>query len=294
MSFLIKSNYFILLVIGAACIGLAPIFVRLSELMPSWILFWRMFLALPFLILINLLWNKKFFFVIKEPSQTLLIAFWGSFAFSLDLILWHYSIHITSIANATIIINIAPIFVAMIYFMFFNEKFSIHFFIALITTFIGVFGLIFFSSSYQEGSLYGDLICILAAMFYAIYLVMISRLGHEQALTVIFLTTSFCCFFAFLSGLFENSFVPQAPLNVLEWVNMLSLAIICQVIGVFLITFSIARINASAGSIGLLMQPVTAVLFAAFIFAEYLSLIQIIFALIVFSGIYLARNLTIN
>ena len=94
--------------------------------------------------------------------------------------------------------------------------------------------------------------------------------------------------------MFENSFVPQAPLNVLEWVNMLSLAIICQVIGVFLITFSIARINASAGSIGLLMQPVTAVLFAAFIFAEYLSLIQIIFALIVFSGIYLARNLTIN
>ena len=137
----------------------------------------------------------------------------------------------------------------MIYFVFFNEKFSIHFFIALITTFIGVFGLIFFSSSYQEGSLYGDLICILAAMFYAIYLVMISRLGHEQALTVIFLTTSFCCFFAFLSGLFENSFIPQAPLNVLEWVNMLSLAIICQVIGVFLITFSIACINASAGSI---------------------------------------------
>ena len=34
------------------------------------------------------------------------------------------------------------------------------------------------------------------------------------------------------------------------------------------------------------MQPVTAVLFAAFIFAEYLSLIQIIFALIVFSEFF--------
>ena len=184
---------------------------------------------------------EKKFFVIKDPSQTLLISFLGSFAFSLDLILWHYSIHITSIANATIIINIAPIFVAMIYFMFFNEKFSIHFFIGLITTFIGVFGLIFFLKLSRRKFVWRSNLYSCSHV--------LCHLPFEQALTVIFLTTSFCCFFAFLSGLFENSFVPQAPLNVLEWVNMLSLAIICQVIGVFLITFSIARINASAGSI---------------------------------------------
>ena len=35
---------FLILALGAALIGIAPIFVRLSELSPSWILFYRMLL----------------------------------------------------------------------------------------------------------------------------------------------------------------------------------------------------------------------------------------------------------
>ena len=49
-----RANYFLLLALGATLIGFAPIFVKWSELSPSWILFYRMFLTLPFLALLNL------------------------------------------------------------------------------------------------------------------------------------------------------------------------------------------------------------------------------------------------
>jgi drug/metabolite transporter (DMT)-like permease len=67
------------------------------------------------------------------------------------------------------------------------------------------------------------------------------------------------------------------------------MAFLCQFGGQFLITIGIGKVSASNGSIGLLMQPLTATTLAAFIFSEILNLIQILFILITFMGIYLAR-----
>ena len=84
------------------------------------------------------------------------------------------------------------------------------------------------------------------------------------------------------------------PKSNFEWINLFLLALVCQFGGQFLITFGIGKISPSSGSIGLLMQPITAAFLAAFIFAEYLSVIQIMCALVALTGIYLARNLTVN
>ena len=69
MSSQLKSaqNFFILC-FGAGLIGLAPLFVRWSELSPSWNLFYRMFLALPFLALINIYFNRSDAFKLKSKK----------------------------------------------------------------------------------------------------------------------------------------------------------------------------------------------------------------------------------
>ena len=67
------------------------------------------------------------------------------------------------------------------------------------------------------------------------------------------------------------------------------LAFLCQFGGQFLITYGIANISASSGSIGLLMQPLTATILASFIFLEILNTNQILFVLITLFGIYRAR-----
>ena len=281
-----KTNYFLMLSSGAMLIGFAPVFVKWSALSPSAILFWRMLLALPLLLIFNLCVNKKILFHVKS-SKTILFTAIASLAFTIDLILWHYSMNITSVSNATIIVNSAPVFVALLAFLFFKEKPSKGFGLSFLITYIGIFGLIIFSKNYISGKILGDILCMIAALGYAIYLLVISKLGKETSLNIIFYTTFFCCLFSFFPMLYEsNLYIPSTSF---DWMNLFLLAFLCQFGGQFLITYGIGNISPSNGSVGLLMQPLTATILAAFIFSEILNLAQIIFVLITLVGIYLAK-----
>ena len=281
-----RTNYFILLAFGAMLIGFAPIFVKLSMLSSSAISFYRMFLALPFLFLLNYILNKKFFFRVKN-KKTILYAAFASLAFTTDLTLWHFSMDITSVSNATIIVNSAPIFVAILSFIFFKERLTKGFLLSFLVTYIGIVGLIYFSNNYVNGKLLGDILCLIAAFFYGIYLLVIARLGKENSLNIIFYTTFFCCLFSIIPMMIEGGNL--IPSSSFEWLNLILMAFLCQFGGQYFITHAIGKISASGASIGLLMQPLTATILAAIIFSEILTTLQIVFALISLFGIYLAR-----
>ena len=281
-----RTNYFILLAFGAMLIGFAPIFVKLSMLSSSAISFYRMFLALPFLFLLNYMLNKKFFFRVKN-KKTILYAAFASLAFTTDLTLWHFSMDITSVSNATIIVNSAPIFVAILSFIFFKERLTKGFLLSFLVTYIGIVGLIYFSNNYVNGKLLGDILCLIAAFFYGVYLLVIARLGKENSLNIIFYTTFFCCLFSIIPMMIEGGNL--IPSSSFEWLNLILMAFLCQFGGQYFITHAIGKISASGASIGLLMQPLTATILAAIIFSEILTSLQIIFALISLFGIYLAR-----
>ena len=281
-----RANYFLLLALGAALIGFAPVFVKWSEMTPSWILFYRMLLALPFLIIFNLSFNKKLFFRVKN-KKTILFTALASAGFTIDLILWHWSMSITTVSNATIIINSAPIFVALLTYIFFQESLSLNFVKSFIITYTGIIGLIYFSSNYANGKILGDLMCLVGAFFYAVYLLVISRLGKEDSINIIFYTTLFCCIFSIPFALIESE--PSLPSSNFEWINLIFLAFLCQFGGQFLITHGISSISASDGSIGLLLQPLTATILAAYLFDELMNITQLVFVGIALFGIYLAR-----
>ena len=281
-----RSNYFLMLATGAMLIGFAPIFVKWSELSPSSIMFYRMVFTLPFLFILNFYLNKKISFSLKN-KKTIFYSAIASMAFTFDLVLWHYAMDITSVSNATIIVNSAPILIAILSYIFFKEKPSKGFASSFFITYIGIIGLIIFSNNYLNGKILGDILCLFAALGYAVYLLIISKLGKETALSIIFYTTLFCSIFALIPMLLESG--NKFPTTSFEWKNLFLLAFLCQFGGQFLITYGIANISASSGSIGLLMQPLTATILASFIFSEILNTNQILFVLITLFGIYRAR-----
>jgi len=287
-----RTNFFLILTLGAVLIGFAPIFVKWSSLSSSAISFYRMLLAIPFLFFLNYALNKRFIFKVKN-KKTIFYAAIASLAFTTDLTLWHYSMNITSVSNATIIVNSAPIFVAILGFIIFREKLSKSFVTSFLITYIGIIGLIYYSNNYINGKVLGDILCLVAALFYAVYLLVIAKLGKENSLNIIFYTTLFCCLFSVLPMLIQGG--NMIPSSKFEWINLLSLAFLCQFGGQYFITHGIGKISASEGSIGLLMQPITATILAAFLFNEILNITQIIFVFIALFGIYLARiNLSSN
>ena len=281
-----RTNYFLLLSLGAMLIGFAPIFVKLSSLSSFAIAFYRMFLTIPFLFILNYVINRRYLFHVKNKSTIIYTAL-ASLAFTTDLTLWHYSMNITSVSNATIIVNSAPIFVAVLSFILFKEKLSREFVTSFLITYIGIIGLIYFSNNYTNGKVFGDILCMVAAFFYAVYLLVIAKLGRENSLNIIFYTTFFCCLFSTIPMIIGGGQV--FPSSSSEWINLLLLAVLCQFGGQYLITHAIGKISASEGSIGLLMQPITATILAAFLFNEILNVTQIIFVFFALFGIYLAR-----
>jgi drug/metabolite transporter (DMT)-like permease len=287
MSSQLKSaqNFFILC-LGASLIGLAPVFVRWSELSPSWSLFYRMFLALPFLALMNLYFNRSAAFKLKSRKHLLLVLA-ASLAFAGDMSSWHWSLEFTSVANATIFVNTASIYMMIFAVLIFKESVSRRFMLSFVLTFIGVIGLIYFSNIKTEGALIGDGIALMAAFLYAAYLLIISRLGEESSINIIFYTTLFTGIFGLIFALFESKdFLPNSSF---QFYNLLAMAILCQVGGQFFITHSLPKIKASFGSIGLLMQPIVATIFGAIVFYEYLNFIQLSFVILALVGIYFAR-----
>ena len=281
-----RTNYFILLAFGAMLIGFAPIFVELSSLSPFAIGFYRMFLTIPFLFAVNYAVNKRFSFKVNN-KRTIIYAAFASLAFTTDLTLWHFSMTITSISNATIIVNSAPIFVAILSFIIFKEKLSKGFLLSFVITYTGIIGLIYFSNNYINGKVLGDILCLVAAFFYGIYLLIIAKLGKENSLNIIFYTTFFCCIFSVIPMVIGGGII--FPTSNTEWLNLILLAILCQLGGQYFITHAIGKISASSGSIGLLMQPITATILAAIIFNQILNTAQIIFVFVAMFGIYLAR-----
>src|ERR1700704_5139656 len=107
---------FLCLLAGGCAIAFAPIFVRLADTGPVASAFWRCALAVP------VLWcwvlSRS-----RSPSPLgggggggrrgfLPLSAAGLF-FASDLGVWHFSILYTSVANSTVLANLAPIFVTL-------------------------------------------------------------------------------------------------------------------------------------------------------------------------------------
>ena len=213
------KNFFILL-LGAGLIGLAPLFVKWSELSPSWILFYRMFFALPFLALINFYYNKSQAFKLRNGKNLFLVIV-AALAFAIDMSAWHWSIQFTSIANSTIIVNTAPIYIVILGVLLFKESISGRFLLSFALTYAGVFGLVYFSNLKTAGTLFGDGLALMAAFMYATYLLIISRLGKESSINIIFYTTLFTCIFSLVPALIESrEFLPSGNIEILNLFTM--------------------------------------------------------------------------
>jgi drug/metabolite transporter (DMT)-like permease len=278
------------LLLGAAAISLAPIFVRLSEVGPSATAFYRMLFALPVL----WLWmnqDNKTDIIHRKPSS------FGDFArlamaglfFAGDMSFWHWSIKLTSIANSTLLANIAPIFITLGGFLLFGERFTRTFLVGMILAMLGVVLLLGDSFAFQTDHLIGDAYGLVAAMFYAAYLMAVSRLRADFSTATVMAWSGIvtCIAMIPITMISGESFI--AP-TLFGWAILAGLALISHAGGQSLIAYALAHLPAAFGSVGLLLQPALAAIIAWFLFDESLSFLQLSGGLVVIVGIYFARR----
>jgi drug/metabolite transporter (DMT)-like permease len=277
----------IALLAGATCIGTSALFVKVSEAGPVSTGFWRVFLALPFL------WA----WVWMSPrntapvhSSTRGLLFAAGFFFSGDLAVWHWSIVLTSVANAVLLANVAPIFVTLAAWWLWRKKPRAMFLAGLAAALTGMVLMVGGDFSNTSGrALLGDLLGVITAMFYAAYQLSVTKLRGTVSTARIMAVSSVVTAItllpiAWLSG--EVFF----PATAAGWAKMFGLALISQVAGQSLIAYAMAHLPSTLSSVALLLQPMMASLFAWILLGETLGAMAIAGGALVLIGIRIATQ----
>lgn len=276
----------IVLTAGAVTIGMAAPLVKLSELGPQTVGFWRMALAIPFAFLWMLLDRNP---PPREdtPGGTkkyLFLALPG-LLFAGDLAFWHTGIKITTVANATFLANLQPIFVVLAAWLIFKEQITRQF---LMAAGLAVFGAALLSVSnltVAPERLSGDLLSMGTAIWYAAYILAVREARKFASTgTVIFWTVLVSSPILLVAALgFGESIWPSATT---DWWVLIALAAGVQIIGQGGVAFGLGRVPAPVASIIILVQPVIASLAGWIMFGEAFTAIQFGGAALVLTGVY--------
>jgi drug/metabolite transporter (DMT)-like permease len=286
---------FICLLAGGCAIAFAPILVRLSDTGPVASAFWRCALAAPLLSLM-MLWrpSERSPSPLGEggdegpiPTRYLLAA--GLF-FAADLGVWHWSIIFTSVANSTLLANLAPIFVTLAGWLFWRQAVTRLFLAGMAVAIVGMFVLVGPNFGVGGTRLLGDALGALTGAFYAGYMLAIKFARDAGASTSRLMAWSTTITAVALFPVAVLSPQPMLPAAMAGWWVLIGLAIVTQILGQGLIAYAFAHLPASLSSVSLLIQPVMASLFAWIIFAEAIGPMQFVGGAVVLAGIWIARR----
>ncbi len=281
---------FTALLIGGTAIGFAGILMRLSDVSPIASAFWRVALASP------LLWGWAFAVRDDDCAAGRPIDFAWALAlagifFAGDMVLWHWSLRETTVANATLLSNLAPIVIAVWMWWAYKTRFTRVFIIGMCVALIGAVLLVEPNATVVKGShkLLGDALGLASAIFYA---------GYQLAVKGARSTYSTARLMAWSSTITALVLLPLAlasserffPAHIAGWLPLIGLALIAQIGGQTVIAYAMAQLPASLASVGLLVQPLTATIAAWILFSEKMGSLQIAGGALLLTGIYLSKK----
>ena len=281
-----KTAPYLALILGILCLSLSAIFVRTAQAPGIVTSFYRMSTAVLILIPIILVRNKG---KINFDKRWLLAPLAAGFFTALDHATWSTAMAYTSIANANLINFIAPVWVALVSWIFWKQKLPVWFWIGLAFVISGM-AVVFGSNLLLHPSISkGDALALLSSFFFAgFYLVTQKARTRVDTLTSTGLIAAGSC-----ATLLVICLISRAPLSgypTSTWALFIISGLVSQICGYFCMTYALGHIPASIVSPTMIASPVIASLLAIPIAGEGLSIFQITGGLLVFAGIYLVNK----
>lgn len=268
---------------GAFMISFSAIFFALSEVDPATGAFFRTAYAVP--VLFVLWWLRRDTDRRRPPSR--LLAFGAGVALGTDMVAWHASIDYIGAGLATLLANTQVIFVTGIAWALLKER-PDRKVLGAIPVILG--GVALVSGLGQDGAfgddpLKGTGLALVAAMFYALFLLTFRRSNQSTGPTTgpLLDATIGAAIAAYVLGSVGTGIQLEFVWPGHGW--LIALALTAQVAGWLLIGIALPRLPAAETATIILMQPALTMLWGALIFAERPSTIQVAGALVVLAGV---------
>lgn len=258
---------FIALLIGNAALAFGPWLVRWADVGPAAAGFWRLALAVPFLILLARSAGQP----AHWPGKALgLIVAVAAFFFAADLIAWHIGIGLTKLGNATLFANMSS-FAFAAWGLWLARRWPTRLqSAALILAALGSALLMAGSAELSARHLRGDLLALLAGLLYTGYLIGIERArGQLQPLPTLVLATTFAAVmllpFALITG---ERILPES------WTPLVVLALSSQLIGQGCLVYALGVVPPLVVGLALLTQPAISAFLGWIVYDETLTVLD--------------------
>ena len=274
------------LLLANLVLALGPWLVRLSqevsEVGPVAAGFWRLALAVPFLAFMAARQSRG-----KSLGRWQLVAAAavGGIFFAADLAAWHAGILRTTLANSTLFGNFASFLFAIYGFVLMRSLPGRPQAAALALAAIGTALLLGNSFELSPRHFTGDLLALLAGLFYTFYLIAVDRarrtMGHWQVLAVATAAGSVpILLFALAIG---ESVMPS------DWVPVILLSLSSQLIGQGLLVFAMGHLSPVLVGLCFLTQPIASAAIGWLVYDERLSAADGVGALLICAALVLIR-----
>jgi drug/metabolite transporter (DMT)-like permease len=267
---------------GNVALALGPWFVREADTGPVAAGFWRLFLALPFMVVLARANGQR---LTGIPAGTMALVALGAVTFALDLASWHVGIAMTRIGNATLFGNAGSIVLLFWGFIIHRVVPGRLEALAIIFALAGAAILIGRSLEISHETLVGDLFSVTAGLLYAVYLLTLQNArGAFGSWSLLVWVSLFGA--PVLLGI---ALLLGEPLWSRDWGPVIGLFVLSQLVGQGLMVFALKYFPPLVVGLALLTQPVVASLYGWLAFGEVLSGLDIVGMLLVGAALAVAR-----
>jgi len=275
------------LVGGSLAMGASPIFVRLAEVGPYTSAFWRVALALPAL----WLWarleerGRPAAALAKEARPWIALA---GLLFAGDLIFWHLAIVHTSVANATFLATLAPVWVVLGSGLVLGEAITGRIVGGLALGLLGAVLLMGADLRVAPQQLVGDLYGVITSVFFGAYFLAVRRARRACGTgRMLFLSSSVTAAILLVAALvIEDRMWPAAAGGVAA---LVALALVSHSGGQGLLAYALGHLPAAFSAIVVFLEGVAAAALGWLVLGEAMGPLQFAGAGAIFAGIAIAR-----
>lgn len=277
---------YIALAVGISALSLSAMFVRWAEAPGPITGFYRLLISTFLLTPLFLRQQKRLEPIDKKYLFFPLLA--GIFT-AFDFAFWNSSLKYTTAANATLLGNTSPLWVALFALFIFREKLRGVFWLGLILALTGA-ALVMGSDFLRHPTLgLGDLMASTAAIFYASYQLTTQR-GRKyiDPFRYTWLVGVSATIGMFIMNLVLGNSFTGYPAQ--TWIIFFVTAIVSQMIGYLAISYALGHLPASVVSPTLIGQPILTAILAIPMLGEIPNSTQWIGGVIALVGIYIVNQ----
>lgn len=251
---------------------------------------WRLSLAALLVVAVVPLTRNRSRPVPPLPARTQAQLVAAGLFLALHFVLWFASLQKISVARSTLLVTSGPVWTGLGGWLFLRQRLGFHFWAGLFVGSVGAYLVTGAGGSAGPEALSGDLLAIGGAIAVAFYLLLVqnlqSALGTGRTVAWTFTSSAIALWpFVLLSQAERRSILPVGPM---AWGSVLGMALLPQLVGHTLLNWSLKQFAAGVVAAATLLEPVFAAALAWALFAEAITGVQAVGAVILLAGVGLA------